>query len=339
MKTNTINLNDYQLHTPVLFMAFNRLELTQKVFFAIRAAKPLKLYFALDGARKTHPSEKIIINEIKSFVLNNIDWKCEVKTLFRKKNLGCKNAISGAIDWVFEDEEQAIILEDDCVPSISFFQFCQEMLEKYKNDESVMHINGTFYLKDVININASYYFSKLNSVWGWATWKRAWYHYDPLMKGYLEAKEKKGIEKYFDNKDIEYFMTKYFDDVYHNQHGSNWDPVWSYAILKKGALCISPTSNLVKNIGFSSDNSTHGTSDSWLIYEKFESENIDSIVHLESMLYNGKIDNLHMQYIIKKSDPIFLIKDFKHYFKKIFFPSRYLKYIRKIMSILKNKLQ
>jgi hypothetical protein len=339
MKTDIINKKSYQIYTPVLFMAFNRFEVTQKVFLAIREAKPLKLYFALDGPRKSHIGEKKKINEIKDFVLKNVDWKCEVKTLFREENLGCKGAISGAINWVFENEEQAIILEDDCVPSVSFFLFCQELLEKYKNDERVMHINGTYYLKDIMNNNSSYYFSKLNGVWGWATWRRAWYYYDASMQGYLESKENGVITKYFDNKDIEYWMTKYFDDVYHNQQGSNWDPIWSYAILMKGALCISPTSNLVKNIGFSAENATHGSSDSFLMYEEFESEEINSIVHPDTMLYNGKIDSLHMQYVIKKTDPFFLVKDFKHYFKKLFFPGRYLIYLSKILSSLKDKLK
>ena len=160
MKNNPIICRSTQKITvPVLFCVFNRIDLTKETFEAIRKAKPQKLYFASDGARESRQGESLKVDSIREFVLNSIDWECEVKTLFREKNLGCKNALSEAIDWVFENEEQAIILEDDCVPSFSFFIFCQELLEKYKNDENIMHISGTHHLEDYTKINSSYYLS------------------------------------------------------------------------------------------------------------------------------------------------------------------------------------
>jgi hypothetical protein len=332
MTNKIINVDNYPIYTPVLFMVFNRIDVTEDVFSAIRKAKPLKLYFSVDGARENIEGELEKVNDVINTVLNNIDWECEVKTLIREENLGCKNAISSAIDWVFENEDQAIILEDDCVPSFSFFVFCQEMLKKYKSNENIMHINGAYYLDGIYNTSSSYYLSKLNGVWGWATWKKAWNCYNSSMEGYLEDKEDGLISRYFENRDIDYWMTQYFDDVYFNQEGSNWDPVWSYAIAKNNAFCISPTVNLVKNIGFTASSSTHGSSASFSKYEDFENEEISSITHPDILIYNPNIDAIHMQTIIKLTDPIFLVKDFKYYFRKMCTLNQYPIYLSKIKS-------
>ena len=138
---------------------------------------------------------------------------------------------------------------------------------------------------------------------------------------------------------MNYWMTQYFDDVFFNQNGSNWDPVWSYAIVKNNALCISPSINLVKNIGFNGDSSTHGSSDSFSLYGEFENDEFDSLSHPEKLIYNPHIDAIQIQTIVKPTDPVFLVKDFKHYFKKIFILSRYPRYIKKIISNLESKLQ
>jgi hypothetical protein len=125
-KTNTV---------PVLFLVFNRIESTKRVFLEIGKAKPRKLFIASDGARENKEGEKEVVKQIREYILKNINWKCEVKTRFREKNLGCKNAVADGISWFFDNVEEGIILEDDCLPSQSFFRFCQEMLEKYRDDE------------------------------------------------------------------------------------------------------------------------------------------------------------------------------------------------------------
>ena len=131
----------HPLNTAVLFLVFNRPDTTRQVFEAIRKAKPPRLYVAADGPREDHPGEDEKVREIRDYVMNNIDWDCEIKTLFRDKNLGCKYAVSGAITWFFENEEMGIILEDDCLPSQSFFWYCEELLKKYKDIDTIMHIN------------------------------------------------------------------------------------------------------------------------------------------------------------------------------------------------------
>src|SRR3989339_483651 len=133
--------NNFVLTTPVLFIVFNRLDTTKQVFEEIKKAKPQKIFIAADGPRNKEEKKKT--DAIRNYILKNINWKCELKTLFREKNLGCKYAVAGAIDWFFENVEQGIILEDDCLPSQSFFIFCQDMLERYKTDQRIMHISGT----------------------------------------------------------------------------------------------------------------------------------------------------------------------------------------------------
>ncbi|MFP4332877.1 MAG: hypothetical protein ACLFQJ_06210, partial [Campylobacterales bacterium] len=132
----------HPLKTAVLFLVFNRLDTTKQVFEAIRQAKPPRLYVAADGAREAKEGEDQKVKAIREYILQHIDWDCEVKTLFREKNLGCKIAVSSAITWFFENEEMGIILEDDCLPSQSFFWFCEELLERYKDDMRIMMVSG-----------------------------------------------------------------------------------------------------------------------------------------------------------------------------------------------------
>ena len=185
----------HPLNTAVLFLVFNRIDTTKKVFEAIRQAKPPRLYIAADGARESKDEEEKV-NAVRDYVSSNIDWDCEIKTLFNEKNLGCKMAVSGAIDWFFDNEEMGIILEDDCLPSQSFFWFCEEMLAKYKDDMRVWHVAGNnFHFGWKRDEDYSYYFGGIyGSIWGWASWRTRWNHYDVEMKNYDEVKSKKYLE-------------------------------------------------------------------------------------------------------------------------------------------------
>ena len=135
------------LRVPVLFLVFNRFDTTKKVFEEIKRVKPKKLFISSDGPRKDKRKEKEVVEIIRKYLLDEIDWNCEVKTLFRNKNLGCKKAVSFAIDWFFKNVEEGIILEDDTIPNQDFFIFCEKLLEKYKEDERIMHISGNNFLK------------------------------------------------------------------------------------------------------------------------------------------------------------------------------------------------
>ncbi|GHZ48443.1 TPA: hypothetical protein ACVU00_000888 [Vibrio cholerae] len=242
----------HPLNTAVLFLVFNRLDTTKQVFEAIRTAKPPRLYIAADGARENKEGEAEKVQAVRDFILQNIDWECDVKTLFRDKNFGCKYAVSGAITWFFDNEEQGIILEDDCLPSQSFFWFCEDLLVKYKYDLRVWHIGGT----NPIDLNESsdeYYYSNYNRIWGWASWKRAWSAYDVEIADWPEIKENNLLDSVLEAEDIETY-NKLFDSVF-NGNINTWDYQWFLIRLLHGKAII-PKVNLVSNIGFGSD-ATH----------------------------------------------------------------------------------
>lgn len=165
------------LSTPVLLIIFKRPDTTRQVLQAIRQVKPRQLFVAADGPRPDHPDEAEKCHQTRA-VIEEVDWKCEVQTLFQQRNLGCgPGPVTGpvtAITWFFHNVEQGIILEDDCLPDLSFFRFCEELLDRYRYTEQIMHISGNNFLYGRKRGSASYYFSKYTHVWGWATWRRAW---------------------------------------------------------------------------------------------------------------------------------------------------------------------
>lgn len=247
------------LNTAVLFLVFNRLDTTKQVFEAIRQAKPPRLYIAADGARETREGEAKRVGEVREFILSNIDWKCEIKTLFREENLGCKYAVSGAIDWFFANEEMGIILEDDCLPSQSFFWFCEELLERYKDDMRVWHIGGSNFQNGIKRGDADYYFSKYNHVWGWASWANRWKMYDIEVKDLNLFIKEDLISTVFINKKWQQKWIRFFNEVKNNKIDT-WDFQWQYSIWINSGLGILPNINLISNIGFNRE-ATH-TSDS-----------------------------------------------------------------------------
>lgn len=236
--------------TPILFIIFNRLDTTRRVLGEIRKIKPGKLFIAADGPRINKIGEKEKCDQVRKFVLNQIDWDCEVKTLFRDENLGCGKAVSSAITWFFQNEEDGIILEDDSLPNQSFFNFCEELLSYYKDNKSVMHISGDQFVSNLKN-NSSYYFGKIMHCWGWASWADRWKYYDFSLKYYND----KNIEKFSKNKNVQNYWLNILNKMKNNKINT-WDYQWVFKIVEKDGLCINPSKNLISNIGFG-ENSTH----------------------------------------------------------------------------------
>ncbi len=238
----------------MLFLVFNRLDTTKQVFEAIRQAKPPRLYIAADGARETKEGEAEKVQAVREYVMENIDWDCEVKTLFREKNLGCKYAVSGAITWFFENEEQGIILEDDCLPSQSFFWYCEELLNKYKYDETVYLISGDARGPESFGMKEDYGFCKYPMIWGWASWARVWKNYDPEILDWPKVRDTlpASISTY---KPTIRFWKKTFEQLY-KKGIDTWDFQFSYLLLRNGGKCIVPRLNLISNVGFGAD-ATH----------------------------------------------------------------------------------
>jgi hypothetical protein len=233
---------------PVLILAFNRPDTTARVFEALRAVKPRRIFFAVDGPRPEKADEAGRVAQVQALA-STIDWPCDVQTLFRPRNLGCKHAVSQAITWFFQQVEEGIVVEDDCVPHPSFFPFAQELLERYRHDERVVAISGDNFLRGAVSTQYSYYFSRYLHIWGWASWWRAWRHYDHGMREWPELRERGWLTELLDDRAAASYWTQIFDDT-HGERNMSWGYRWMYSAWRRGGLSINPCMNLVSNIGF-----------------------------------------------------------------------------------------
>lgn len=245
------------LETPVAFLIFNRPETTRRVFAEIRRARPRQLLVVADGPRPGRQGEAEACAAARA-VINEVDWLCEVKTSYSEANLGCKRRVSSGLDWVFQCVEEAIILEDDCVPHPTFFPYCAELLARYRDDERVMHIGGANFTFGRSPRQASYYFSRYAHVWGWASWRRAWRHYDVAMARWPTAHNQ--VLDQFEHPTERRFWRAILERVYRGQVDT-WDYQWAFACFVQGGLGVVPVENLVTNVGFGSQ-ATHTVSES-----------------------------------------------------------------------------
>ena len=257
---DSIFIPPHPLNTAVLFLVFNRLDTTEQVFEAIRQAKPPRLYVAADGARANKDGESEKVQAVRDYIMQNIDWECEVKTLYRDQNLGCKYAVSGAITWFFENEEQGIILEDDCLPSQSFFWYCEELLERYKDDMNIAQICGRLETEhlSIEHGNNDYFITSRGFIWGWATWASRTNSFDVdfLNKdGYLKILKK----LIFSSTSFVEFLHRWKNTVLvKKQIVNSWAYPWNiYQLINKRSTVL-PTKNLISNVGHGVD-ATHTT--------------------------------------------------------------------------------
>lgn len=250
-----------KFNIPVLLVTFNRPDTTKSVFEKLKELRPPKIYIYSDAPRIGNSLDQIRVEETRA-IFKEINWDCEVYTSYQVKNLGCGRGVSHAINWVFEQEEMAIILEDDCVPHLSFFTFCQEMLLKYKEEERIMHIAGTRWNEEY-NINdVDFFFSKIGHVWGWATWKRAWMKYDFQMHTWEGYKANGISNKLFNNRKIAKYWDGAFEYVYQQEEKHTWDYQWQFMLFANNGLAIVPKVNLISNIGISGVHASNSSSPS-----------------------------------------------------------------------------
>lgn len=241
------------MNSSILFLIFNRPDTAQRVFEEIRKARPPRLYVAADGPRQSRAGEKELCEQTRA-VVNSVDWPCEVKTLFREENLGCGKAVSQAITWFFDNEEEGIILEDDILPHPDFFPYCDELLEKYRNDNTVGIISGHNHFYERLERDSSFAFQNLGPIWGWASWKRTWQKYDFNLT--FDEKTFMNVikVKYPDEK-----IQNYWKWIYRYQRRNiidTWDIQLAISLLYNRMISIVPYVNLTCNIGFGED-STH----------------------------------------------------------------------------------
>jgi hypothetical protein len=241
-------MGDFQLKTPVAFLIFNRPNTTEKVFEAIRQAKPPKLLVVADSPRPDRADDIEKCRAARA-IIQRVDWDCEVLTDYSDINLGCRNRVSSGLNWVFDTVEEAIILEDDCVPDPTFFRFCEELLEYYRHDHRIMVISGNNFQFGKKRTDYSYYFSRYNHCWGWATWRRAWRYYDGTMKNWPEVRDGAWLTAILENSQAIKYWTKVFQSTYDNKNDS-WAYRWTFSCWIQNGLTILPNHNLVSNIGF-----------------------------------------------------------------------------------------
>lgn len=284
-----------------MIIGFNRSDTTQQVFDAVRTAQPEKLYFAVDGPRPSKKGEKEKVQQVRD-IIKQVDWPCEVHTLFREENVGCGYGPAGAITWAFENEDRMIVLEDDCVPSQSFFRFCNEMLERYKGDTRINIISGRSHWHGSHFFDKyDYLFTHYAHTWGWATWKRAWDEFDIRMSDVPEFVAEGGamnIEQDLalgrrKNKSLLKKYEKIDEEVTHS-----WDSQWSYTRLKTG-LGIVPSHNLIHNIG---DVGTH--SDAVVNTDMAAEEMPEVLRHPRFMMVNREYENYHYKNHIHKKPSV-----------------------------------
>lgn len=237
------------MKTPIVFIIFNRPDPTTKVFEAIRNAKPPKLFVIADGHRAERSGESEKCQATRE-IIKRVDWDCEVLTNYSDVNLGCKQRVSSGLDWVFDQVEEAIILEDDCLPHPTFFQFCEELLDKYRDDRRIMAITGCNFQFGRVRNQDSYYFSRYNHCWGWASWRRAWQYSDIEMKLWSKVNNEGWLKDLLSDDSTVKYWTNIFQSTYEEKINS-WAYAWTFSCWIQNGLTIIPNVNLVSNIGFS----------------------------------------------------------------------------------------
>jgi hypothetical protein len=252
------------MDTPLLLIVFNRPDTVRAVVDSLREVRPSKLYIAADGPRASVPGEAKRCQDARA-AAQAVDWPCDIHTLFSDINRGVDPAVESAIDWFFEQEEAGIILEDDCIPHPDFFRFSSALLARYQEEDRVMMISGDNFQGRRRHGDGSYYFSRYPSIWGWATWKRAWKRYDRTLAGLPAFEQRRAIESITPSASEQRYWIRFFRSL-RNGRRTAWDAKWTFSIWNADGICITPNVNLVQNIGFG-ENATHTTSGagSWSI--------------------------------------------------------------------------
>jgi len=240
------------LDVPVLLIIFRRPEATRLCLEAIGKAKPKHLLVAADGPRN---AEEAIRCEQARALVSEVTWECEIHRNFSERNMGCGVRVYTAIDWALSQYEEIIVLEDDCIPQPAFFKFAASLLERYRSDERIMHISGNNFQNVPSGSPYSYYFSKYTHAWGWATWRRAWRHFDWRLTLWPQFKETGGLAGWCADSLERQYWESIFDSVYGGALDI-WDYQWNASCWMQNGLAVLPDVNLVSNIGFG-DDATH----------------------------------------------------------------------------------
>lgn len=239
----------------VVFLVFNRPTLTERVFERIRAARPPLLFVVADGPRPDRPDDAGKCAEVRRLIEEGVDWPCELVRDYSDVNLGCGRRVASGITNAFRRVDEAIILEDDCLPDPTFFPFCTELLEKYRNESEVGLISGSHHQAEYSYGADDYYFCRYGNIWGWATWGRSWQYFDYTMSDWPEWRESERLARLFPVRKVRDYWTEIWDRAASGEYDT-WDFQWTFCYMNRGMLGILPRIALIENIGFGSD-ATH----------------------------------------------------------------------------------
>lgn len=246
------------LNTPLLLIAWRRPHTLRQVIDAIRPLAPTRLYVACDGPNPERLGEPEKVAATRRVIEQEIDWRCEIKRLYSDVNQGCRVGVSRAISWFFEQVEEGIILEDDCVPHPDFFNYCSTLLERYRDDTRVWCISGNNFQDGQWRGDGSYYFSRYNHCWGWASWRRCWQYYDGDLYQWPALRDSGLLETIFPDRHERNYWARTWTNLLVTGKPNTWDYQWTFTCLLNGGLTALPNRNLVRNVGFGED-ATHTT--------------------------------------------------------------------------------
>jgi len=239
---------------PILLIAFNRPEPTDRVLTVLRHLRPSRLFVACDGPRFERPGETDLCARVRELIEASIDWPCQLHKLYQPSNLGCRRGVTAALDWFFDQVEEGIVLEDDIIPDLSFFSFCQQLLEHYRHDKRIGVIAANNHQRQAPRDGSSYRFSIYSHCWGWASWRRAWSCNDSGLRGWPAFRDACCLQRLGDSA-----FQKYWEHSFEQLLAcriDSWAMVWQFSCWQQGFLTVIPEVELVENIGFSSD-ATH----------------------------------------------------------------------------------
>ena len=311
----------YRVKNPVLIRFFNRPNKIKKVMAILKKVKPKQLYLLADGPRPSKGKREKKLVEITRQIATEINWKCNVKKKFFKENLGGPKAGYEGICWFFNSVKQGIILEDDCIPNIDFFKFCDELLEYYKDDNRVGHITGNNFQNGNIRGDSSYYFSKYTHTWGWASWQRSVFNWNLVEKNWPKIKKKKLINNFYNDNNEKKYWEKIFDEL-NSCKNVHWDYSWMLKQWMNKSLTVTPNVNLVKNIGFGKD-ATHQV-DKNSNLNSVTLQKLDKIIHPKEIKINIIADIYAFNFVFKE--------------KIIGFPGNLIHLFKRILNFLKKNL-
>lgn len=302
---------------PVLFLIFNRPETTQKVFEVIKNQKPSYLFIAADGPRMDKEGEAEKCRITRELVLQGIDWDCEVKTYFRNSNVGCGRNVSDAITWFFEHVPEGIILEDDCLPNASFFSFCAELLEKYRDNNAISAISGNnFQLQQPMLIEADYYYSLFPSSWGWATWRRSWQDYELYINKWEKIDKVSFLQYLFEENEYQLWWKNQYDYFFKERPIDTWDFQFHFQSMLRRQLAVIPKANLISNIGHGPDGTHFNNPDSY--FANMPTYELDfPLKHPERIERNYEADVFIQDMLFGRAEVVSNFKKMKRLIKRL----------------------